>query len=276
MVRKDKSEKRKTGSSGMGVSILMVVIFLWMGGLTFLWWTTAQKSGGNDLEERVTRLETKASRVVKKINPPGSKTSPQLEARIKKLENKLGAINTNTSTASADGTDAAASPDNASVSASSAATGCNCDGLAERMDRLENLVLTKNGDAQKNSRPVASASSTDANTAEDVVAAPAEKPDKTARAAAPVSRKKKKQTAAVKRQAPRKRADKAVRTNYHTRGDHQFIDDKDRIYGAGGKSIYEMTRQYGPMVGDSLENEKNIQSLAPGAGVYPYSGSTYQ
>ncbi len=122
---KDKPNSSKTGA------LVMVLMVLWLAGLTALILVYLQKPAAGDLYTRVAKLETKANSLVGKIHPPGSKELNNkelnsLEDRIADLENRISGL---------------VSDDSQPVTSQTA--GCDCEKLEDRLAALETAAETK-------------------------------------------------------------------------------------------------------------------------------------
>lgn len=236
-----------SGSSG----ILTIIIFLWLAGLTALTVMFLKGSASTDLEERVVRLEAKASAVSRKVDPARGQQLAALESRLNNLEQRFGGGSPVTSAAAtvpASGTDAA---------------DCDCGGLQDRIEKLETLVTAMVTD--DGSKTVKVAATSDAPK-ETVTAEPKTTPRK---AVAPKPKKTAKKRVAKKRSIAKAPASPPAYPGddsdaYYTRYDPRY----------GGESVFDITQRIDPNYTRTENEQLGVRKLAPGAAVYPGS-STY-
>ncbi|MFW5637273.1 MAG: hypothetical protein ACOC3A_11490 [Thermodesulfobacteriota bacterium] len=122
---KDKPKSSKTGS------LVMVLLVLWLAGLTALVLMYLQKPAAGDLDARVARLEAKANSLVGKVNPPGTKEIDNLKGRIEAMENRTIGLGSGEMQAAAAGNDLSG--------------GCDCGQLRDRIAALESAVDSESG-----------------------------------------------------------------------------------------------------------------------------------
>ena len=257
--KEGKMAKKKTGSSRG--SLILIILFLWVAGLTALF-VMQMKQAGGDVEERLARLESsRSSKVVRKVN---SISKNDLEAIKKRIENLEQGI-------------AQASAGGQTPGPVAAGGACNCDDLGDRVKNLE---------AAMNNRQTASAPTpavSDASQPADV------KPTVQAKVS-PKKAVRQKKVVRQRKKAKRRPRKTIVRTpvsrkigdtvrprpvvsgdQYYTK--HSFSQRYDEQY--GGASVYEISRRFAPMHTYTGAETRSIESLAPGAAIYPDRSGSY-
>ncbi|QTA81746.1 Uncharacterized protein dnl_40950 [Desulfonema limicola] len=240
----DNTSSRKNG-------LVMVVLVLWLAGLTALFFMLMKNQKDNPIEARVARLEEKASKVVGKIPKPESTGSNNdigmLNQRISQLELKIGELQQGGITTSAVDTKTS----NASEDP------CNCNEFASRLDKLEALVLAKNK-VTGNSKTA------------EIKPAAKEKSVSTAKKKTVKRAAKKRTPRYTKSLASSQAKPKIISRSASAKTDYTAPANYDNDY--IGDSVYEISTRFGPMYGGySNEEMRSISRLAPGAAIYPDS-----
>jgi len=242
-------------SSGLG-GVMMILIVLWLAGLTALFLVYMKTPKDGDLAERVAKLETGAGagKVGGKINVSDGKQIAALEKKVMAMEKRLAGVPA--------GEIAAATADAGGTGVDAAGTGangdkCDCKDMAGRLDKLEALVLAKR-DVTPAERSVAAAPVTHEK--------PKVTPKRSARQAkrAAVRPKRVARATAVSRRSVTV-PDTSRALYRETGGDVTY----------GRKTIYDMTHRWAPVQLYTSEEASKGRQFAPGSDVYGASSSAY-
>ncbi len=253
----DRNSRSKTGG------LVLVLLFIWLAGLTGLFFYTMQSKGSGDLEARVSALERRSTKVVRKINPAGGKQLANLERRVNQLEKQLSDTNM------------AGNISGEATQASASQGSCNCNELVARLDKLEGALLAKTGQNRSLSSDLTAAATPDNKASGKNVKTPV-KDEKTKPKSQKVVQKRRKRKARKISKHKKATSHKTYRASRETlpyktyRGaSRQNYTKYDPMY--GGDSVFDMTRRMGSMVDSTESQTKSINRLAPGAAVYPNS-----
>ncbi len=253
----DRNSRSKTGG------LVLVLLFIWLAGLTGLFFYTMQSKGASNLETRISALERRSTKVVRKINPAGGKQLANLEKRVNQLEKRLSDT-TNMAGNISDDTQASATKGS-----------CNCSELVSRLDNLERALAAKSGQTKALSSDLTAAGMSDKrasakNTETEL------KGKKTSLKSQKVVKKRRKRKArkiAKHKRATYRKVYGASRETLpygaYSGPSRQNYTKYDPMY--GGDSVFDMTRRMGSMVDSTESQTKSITRLAPGAAVYPNS-----
>jgi hypothetical protein len=288
-----KTKKSKSSGNGRG-SLLLVLVVLWLVGLTaaVAFFNLSEGPGSSDLEGRVSALERRSGQVRGTIVPPGADDLGTLTDRVDELERRIGG----------DGGAAAANADGTAGTAGAVADDCPCDRILSRLDQLESRVATagagdENGDAAASAgsdtvqarSPAASEDS-----AESAEAPPARSasPRMARKSVRPGTRKPRPPrdipgvevrsfgregrprtpTTAPRTAAPAPRAAPAPSQPVYAR-DGKLDDDLQQR--TQTESVYDITRRMAPMYGYTEGEMRRVERLAPGAAIYPGNNGGY-
>jgi uncharacterized coiled-coil protein SlyX len=255
------TQSDNNSKSSRKFSLVTVLLVLWLIGLTALAFMLMKGQQENPLEDRVAKLEKKASTVVGKITPAAGNakedkvSSSQLAAmnnRINLMEKKIGELKTAQAPAPSSVTPP---PSSKPVAAPSAEPQCNCDDLVSRLAKLEALMLAKKTEVKKEAKPVARAK---------------KKPKRTVRRA---KRKTPKPKRVVRRYTPEPEPvfiSRPVTPEEPAKTRDISYSEKDKIY----DSVYDISMRFGPMYGETTKDLDSLRNLAPGAAIYPGSSTS--
>lgn len=265
----NKDRKRNNGGTTVLTAILVVVILI-VGAVSYFGYTELKRieaaaAGGGDavLEQRVQKLEERAAAVVKKVE--GDATTPDVDAeKIAAMEQRIDQLEQGLQSAApttGDGTAMAVSGEP-----------CDCEQLNERLSGLENAVASlKPESAGTASRVTPTEKKAEAQVSEKTT--PARKVER-----APKSRSR---SVAVKR--PRSRKPRAATAlapaavqpatrDFQRAGTNPYdLEEGERGY----RSLYEISRGFGPTYGYSANQERGLSKLSPGVAVYPSTDTPY-
>ncbi|GBC61694.1 hypothetical protein DENIS_2656 [Desulfonema ishimotonii] len=233
----EKKDKPR-GSGKSGGSMLMVIVLLWLvllTGLGAFFVMIVNNPKEEDLETRLAKLEGRSSKVVRKIKPAAGVG----DDAFKSLDARLSKLE------NAQGATVTAAD-------SAGAGACNCDDLVSRLEKLEAAMVAKKDESPK---PVA-------------------------RAAVPVKKQKKVRPRRRKKTIARRSSPKAsvsapapvVAQKAAEPAARSTLRYEDTY---GRESVYDMTRRLAPRYTYTGQEMDSLSTLAPGAAIYPDSGSSY-
>lgn len=293
-----KTKKTKSSSNGRG-SLVLVLVVLWLIGLTaaVAFFNLPMGTGTPDLENRVSALEQRAGQARGTISPPGVDDLGTLTDRVNELEERLNA---------GGGAAASAAAAGASGDAGAMAGDCPCDRILSRLDRLENRVATagagdaaapetadsENGTAQ--ARSAAASDDSGDSGAESAEAPPARSASSRVarKSVRPGTRKPqpprdipgvevrsfgrdgrpRAPMTAPRAAAPTPRAMPAPSPPVYARDGN--LDDNLQ-QSTQTESVYDITRRMAPMYGYTEGEMRRMEQLAPGAAIYPGNNGGY-
>jgi hypothetical protein len=290
-----KTKKSKSSSNGRG-SLVLVLVVLWLIGLTaaVAFFNLPMGGGAPDLENRVSALEQRAGQARGAISPPGVDDLGTLTDRVNELEERLNAGGAATASAAASG---------ASGDAGAVAGDCPCDRILGRLDRLENRVATAG--AGDGGAPAAAAAENETAQARSAAASDdagdesAEAP--AARSASPRVARKSVRPGTRKPQPPRNIPGVEVRSfgrdgrprapmaapRTAAPAPRAMPAPSPPVYARDGnlddnlqqstqtESVYDITRRMAPMYGYTEGEMRRMEQLAPGAAIYPGNNGGY-
>jgi hypothetical protein len=234
---KPASTKEKKGMTGL----IAILGALWLAGLTGLVMMNMKSPQGSDLESRITKLESRDSKVSGKINPAEGKQLAAMEQRIDLLEKNLADMTGQSLPIQG----AAGTPGDAGAAVQKTSAGaCDCNNFADRLDKLESLVLSKKGGE---SAPRAAA-------AEQTKVETAAKPAK-------------------KASGSRTRAWKAAKKPSYRNAEPEYTTAPAARGGASDNvkrydSIFEISSRTDPIYRHPDDTTRDVSKFAPGAGIY--------
>ncbi len=244
---KDKPKSSKTGA------LVVVLLVLWLAGLTALVLTYLKKPTAGDLDARVAKLEAKANSLVGKVNPPGTKELNDLEARVEDLEKRIAG---------------AAFGDTQPVAAQTAGSGgCDCEQLQDRLASLEAAVGSESGTRTVSGNRSGQTPSSDKPSDESGTATQTAAQDRSGTA--------EKSAGAAKKTAAKSRSKSTARTTPPPRRPAADSQQANRVSGDaasrsnqdyGTRNLQDMNRQYTPIYEGSSKDASSRGLLGPGGG----------
>jgi len=239
---KDKPKSSKTGA------LVMVLLVLWLAGLTGLVLMYLKKPAAGDLDTRMAKLEAKANSLVGKVNPPGTKELNDLEARVEDLEKRI----------------AGRSEDARPVTAQTA--GCDCEQLQDRLAALETAVDSESGTRTVGSSRSGQTPASEKQPAASDTASPtaAQAPSDTTEKRAGTTKKtaaKSRSKSAARKAAPPYRPGADSQQTTPVSGDAASRSNQD--YGI--RNLQDINRRYAPIYEGSSEDASSRGLLGPGS-----------
>lgn len=243
---KEKPKSSKTGA------LVMVLLVLWLAGLTALVLMYLKKPAENELENRVVKLETKANTLVGKVKPPGSEELNSLMDRVDALEKRVAGLG---------------SGDVAPVGASGVDGSCDCDQLQGRLAALESAVDSESGTrtvggartgkkatGEKKTPPAETATRTEAGSQADT----SEKSMASSKKTSAKSRSK----STDRRTPPPYRPGAAPAAPSKVANDGYSGSNQDY----GSRTVHDINRRYEPIYEGSSDDASSRGLLGPGGG----------
>jgi hypothetical protein len=312
--KKSKKTKKSKGSRNGRGSLVLVLVVLWLIGLTaavaFFNSPVGPGPSPSNLESRVSALEQRAGQVRGAIAPPGADDLGTLTDRVNQLEQRIGG---------GDGA-AAANADGSAAAAGAMAGDCPCDRILARLDRLESTTTAgagddnggaatatasaDNGTAQARSEAAASDSGDESAEAPRARSASSNVARKSVR---PGTRKPRppqdipgveirsfgrdgRPLAPVVSSRPAERSGGAMGGTSRTQPRSMpapRLSAAPPVYSRDGnleenlqqstqtESVYDITRRMAPMYGYTEGEMRRMEQLAPGAAIYPGNNGGY-